>query len=65
MYVCICKAVTDTQIHEAVAQGSCCTMRDLRNCFGVGTQCGRCALHARDVLNEALAQNAEEIPGAA
>lgn len=64
MYVCICRAVTDTQIRECVNQGGC-TMRDLRNCLGVATQCGRCALQARDILNEALQEAAEDLPGAA
>lgn len=62
MYVCVCKAVTDHQIREAVEQQGCCTMRDLRNCFGVATQCGRCAVAAKDVLNESLVQLAKTIP---
>ncbi len=53
MYVCICQQVTDRDIHQAVAQGAC-TMRDLREQLGVGTQCGKCAGCARDVLDEAL-----------
>lgn len=64
MYVCVCKAVTDGQIREAVDQG-CCTMRCLRNELGVATQCGRCAVTAREVLDEALAEQACRIPGAA
>jgi bacterioferritin-associated ferredoxin len=64
MYVCICRAVTDTDIREAVQNG-CCSMRDLRNCLGVATQCGRCALTARDVLNESLEEAARDIAGAA
>ncbi|WP_184041830.1 bacterioferritin-associated ferredoxin [Chitinivorax tropicus] len=55
MYVCICHAVTDTQIRQAVSDGAC-SMRDLRNELNVATQCGRCACHARDVLKEALYQ---------
>lgn len=64
MYVCVCKAVTDGQIKEAAAQG-CCSMRDLRNEFGVATQCGRCAITAKEVLNEALFELAREIPSVA
>jgi len=64
MYVCICRAVTDTQIRSCVNEGAC-TMRDLRNELGVATQCGRCALTARDVLNEALAEVGQDIAGAA
>lgn len=64
MYVCICKAVTDSQVREAVDRG-CCTMRDLRNELGVATQCGRCAVSCREVLDEALCEDARRIPGAA
>lgn len=55
MFVCVCHAVTDTQIREAVENG-CCSMRDLRNELNVATQCGRCACHARDVLRNTLLQ---------
>jgi bacterioferritin-associated ferredoxin len=64
MYVCVCKAVTDGQIRKAVDQG-CCSMRELRNELGVATQCGRCAVSAREVLDEALAEQGSRIPGAA
>lgn len=61
MYVCVCRAVTDGDIRDAVAEG-CCTMRDLRNTLDVATQCGRCALSAREVLNDALAEQAFGMP---
>lgn len=64
MYVCVCKAVTDGQIRQAVDQG-CCSMRELRNELGVATQCGRCAVSAREVLDEALTEQARRLPGAA
>lgn len=52
MYVCICRQVTDRDIHQAVAQGAC-RMRDLRTQLGVGEQCGKCACCAHGVLKEA------------
>lgn len=64
MYVCLCHAVTDRQIRDAVESG-CTSMRDLRNELGVATQCGRCACHARDVLNHALMQISEPMAVAA
>ncbi|MFO1385266.1 MAG: bacterioferritin-associated ferredoxin [Chitinivorax sp.] len=64
MYVCLCHAVTDRQIRDAVVNG-CDSMRDLRNELGVATQCGRCACHARDLLNHTLLQIAEPIGAAA
>ena len=34
MYVCVCNAVTERQIHHAAAQGAR-TLRDLRQSLGV------------------------------
>ncbi|MFB1029171.1 MAG: (2Fe-2S)-binding protein, partial [Thauera sp.] len=42
MYVCVCNAVTERQIHHAAAQGAR-TLRDLRQSLGVTAECGRCA----------------------
>ena len=53
MYICICKAVTDSAIREAVCQGAC-RMRDLKAGLGVSAQCGKCAGHAKEVLEQAL-----------
>ena len=55
MYICLCKAVTDKDIHRAVQNGAS-TMRCLRQQSGVGTQCGRCVGHAKEVLVDALGQ---------
>lgn len=54
MYVCLCNAVTDRQIREAVDQGAT-RVRDLRRELGVASCCGRCATCARDVLRQSLA----------
>lgn len=53
MYVCICNAVTDGQIREAVCQGVC-SLKQLCASLGVASRCGRCASHAREVLHRAL-----------
>lgn len=53
MYVCVCKAVTENVIHEAVDRGAE-RMRDLKACLGVTAQCGICACHAKQVLEQAL-----------
>lgn len=52
MYVCICQEVTDRQIRRAVEEGAS-TMRHLRRDLGVAACCGRCAPHAKAVLDEA------------
>ncbi len=48
MYVCICHAVTDTQIREFFSGGDK-TLFDLRRELKVGTQCGRCNCSARRI----------------
>ena len=54
MYVCVCMAVTERQIREAASQGAR-TLKDLRHCLGVASDCGQCASSARQCLREAVA----------
>ena len=54
MYVCVCNAVTDSRIREAVAEGVT-TFQELSAQTGCSTQCGRCRQHARSVMDTALA----------
>jgi bacterioferritin-associated ferredoxin len=49
MYVCVCQAVTDREIHQAARDGAR-TLRDLRRDLGVGVNCGRCVSCARQCL---------------
>jgi bacterioferritin-associated ferredoxin len=51
MYVCVCQAVTERQVREAVAQGVS-SMRGLREELGVASECGRCARCAHGILKE-------------
>ncbi|MGG7054022.1 (2Fe-2S)-binding protein [Nitrosomonas sp. ANs5] len=51
MYICVCKGVTDRDIHKAVQQGAE-RMRDLRICLGVAGECGACACHAKMALDK-------------
>ena len=51
MYVCICHAVTEKHIKQAVSDGMG-SMRDVRSCLGVGSQCGKCVCHAKDVISQ-------------
>ena len=50
MYVCVCKAVTDTQIKQAINQGLR-SKRELVKCLGVGGDCGKCSPHVRELLD--------------
>lgn len=49
MYICVCNAVTERQVKQAVKEGAC-SLRDLRDRLGVTNQCGRCAKSALDCL---------------
>ncbi|KAF0804665.1 MULTISPECIES: bacterioferritin-associated ferredoxin [Alcanivoracaceae] len=51
MYVCLCNGITDGHIREAAMNG-CDSLRDLRRELGVGSQCAKCARHARQVLRD-------------
>jgi bacterioferritin-associated ferredoxin len=56
MYVCICKCVTDRQIHEAICRGAR-RLEDLSRELGVATGCGQCACMATEILGEAPASS--------
>ena len=58
MYICVCKAVTERQVKQAVNEGAY-SMRDLRNRLGVAGECGRCAKCALDCLREHKAAEAK------
>lgn len=59
MYVCLCKGVTDKTIKKAVASGDVESMRDLRQQYGVASQCGCCKQCAKETLNEAMAERTQ------
>lgn len=62
MYICVCRAVSDRQVKQAVKDGAC-SLRDLRQCLGVTEDCGRCAKAALDVLRAQEARDNRQQPG--
>lgn len=50
MYVCLCNAVTESDIKAAAAEGAS-TVDDLANELGLGTNCGTCQILAQSVLD--------------
>jgi bacterioferritin-associated ferredoxin len=54
MYICVCQGVTERQIHQA-AQDGARSLKDLSRELGITRECGRCAMCARQCLNQALA----------
>ena len=61
MYVCVCQAVTDREIHQAARNGAK-TLRDLRRELGVSVDCGRCASCARKCLKAVNEDFLESLP---
>lgn len=55
MYVCLCHAVTDSQIKDEVAKGAC-KLEDLRDSLGVGAGCGQCDKQAKQLLKQIKSQ---------
>ena len=51
MYVCLCHAVTDREIHACIDAGAG-SMRELCAKLKVCTQCGKCACLVRGILRE-------------
>ena len=59
MYICLCKAVTDSQIREAVAKGAT-QFGQVRKELGLASQCGKCGILARDIFNDSLQRNVDD-----
>jgi bacterioferritin-associated ferredoxin len=53
MYVCVCNAVSDRQIREAVDQGAR-SLSEVQCQLPVGACCGRCVDTAEQVVSEHL-----------
>jgi bacterioferritin-associated ferredoxin len=53
MYVCVCKAVTNSHITQAINQGVC-SRRQLMQCTGAGSVCGKCSQHIKELVDEGL-----------
>ncbi len=53
MYVCICNAVTESQIRQAIAEGAT-TLASLKARLSVATDCGCCEQQAVRAIQEYL-----------
>lgn len=51
MYVCICKAINEKQVREAVKKGYSST-EDLSARLGLGIECGRCLPAAKKIIEQ-------------
>ena len=59
MYVCICNAVNEKAIRQAVADGIN-TWKELCKTLHVATQCGTCAIDAKAFFEQVLAEKLAE-----
>jgi len=55
MYVCVCNAVTDSDIREAVGDGVR-NLKHLKRTTGCGSTCGNCEEMVAEVLQQALTE---------
>ena len=53
MYVCVCNAVTESDINKAVKDGANC-LHHLQSKLGVSNNCGSCRCEAKTCLDKAL-----------
>jgi bacterioferritin-associated ferredoxin len=60
MYVCVCNAVTDSDIRNAVEDGVR-NLKQLKRSTGCGGSCGRCEEMTVEVLQQALANQRETL----
>lgn len=56
MFVCVCNAVTERDVHEAIEAGAS-TVEEVAYCTGAGTRCGTCVS-----VVAAMLERAEEKP---
>jgi bacterioferritin-associated ferredoxin len=61
MYVCVCNAITDRAIHDAVALGID-TLDELRAHTGLADGCGTCVDLAGEILADARARRSRSFP---
>lgn len=64
MYICLCKAVSDSTLDAAIEDGAT-TYRALREKLGVGTCCGKCKAEIKEILDEKIAKLAGQLSVAA
>jgi len=58
MYICLCKGITDKAIRSAVIDGAN-SFASVRKELGISSQCGRCAVDAKDLINTTLDEIAD------
>lgn len=61
MYVCICNAINETAIEDAIERGAT-SAREVYFALGVKPKCGKCKPEIQDMINDAMRARAEAQP---
>lgn len=54
MYVCLCNAISDKTVREAVRRYQPKSIQQLRQLAPVGKQCGKCIRAVREIMDEEM-----------
>ncbi|WP_375752343.1 (2Fe-2S)-binding protein [Vibrio sp. HN007] len=54
MYVCLCHGISEKKLKKVVIENNFTDMREIRRCTALGSQCGKCVKHAKEILNESV-----------
>ena len=60
MYVCICHAITEEKLKEAMKESSMVNSRDVLKRLGVGDSCGVCLIEAMNKI-ESMGHSNKEV----
>lgn len=52
MYVCVCKAITETMLEKCIEENSCIKVSHVAKKCRAGTQCGKCIPWIKNALKE-------------
>ncbi len=61
MYICLCHAVTDSTIKEAINNGAS-SVQDLKDELNVATCCGRCLNEVSNIVENHIQQQTNNEP---
>ncbi|MDW6091110.1 (2Fe-2S)-binding protein [Vibrio rhizosphaerae] len=61
MIVCLCHSVSDKKLRQLVLEEGISDMKGIRRCTALGSQCGKCVRHAKDILNETVASQYKQV----
>lgn len=54
MYVCLCNAITDKEIRDAVREEGIGNLRELKDSMSIANQCGKCAQAAQSIIDTTI-----------